>query len=109
MWLQIASHLKMSVQRAQQEITSSEFLDWVVFIDEEPNMFCKEDFYLAQIAAEIRKTIVKHPEKVSIKSFLMKFARKEKEKKKETKIEASKRMKSFFGIVSKPKTSKGKK
>jgi len=71
----------MSVQRAQLEISSTEFLDWIIYLNEEINSFHREDFYLAQIAAEIRRSWVKSPEKVGLKTFLLKFGNKSKPKK----------------------------
>ena len=89
----------MSVQRAQFEIPSSEFLEWIVYLDEEEtNGFHREDYYLANIAAEIRRSYVKDPEKVVMKSFLMKFKKREK-KPKMTKEEATKRSKMFWGAL----------
>ena len=60
----------MSVQRAQSEITSTEFLDWVVFLEQERSQrfdtIEKGDYYLAQISAEIRRRFVKHLNRVSL-------------------------------------------
>ena len=84
----------MSKQRCQQETTSTEFLDWVEYIEQDINAFHREDYFLAQIAQEIRRTIVKEPEKVKIESFLQKFERKVvKIKKKLTKKEAAEKSK----------------
>lgn len=75
------------MQRAQFEITSTEFVLWIAYLDNaEMVNVSKQDYYLANIAAEIRRSYVKHPERVSIESFLMKFKR--------------------AGQVSKPKTKK---
>jgi len=80
----------MSVQRAKFEVTSTEFVGWVAYLDNEEMVnVSKEDYYLANIAAEMRRSYVKHPERVKIESFLMKFKN--------------------VGQVSKPKTKKSKK
>ena len=42
-------------------------------MEEEELRHSKQDHYLAQIAAEIRKTKVKNPNKVTLKDFLLKF------------------------------------
>ncbi len=77
--MRIASHLKMSVQRAQYEITSSEFLDWIAYLDDEPNRPTTTHYYLAQIAARITGLFAKDPNSMKIKDFILKFAEKEKE------------------------------
>jgi hypothetical protein len=43
------------------------------YLDEEPNHFHREDYYMAQIASEIRKGNVKHPSHVKTKNFLIPF------------------------------------
>ena len=63
----------MSVQKAQFEITSTEFLDWIVYLNEEVNSFHREDFYLAQIASEIRRSWSNKPNKIKLENFLMKL------------------------------------
>jgi len=92
----------MSVQRAQFEITSTEFVDWVVYLDdEEINGFHREDYYLANIAAEVRRSYIKDPTKVRTESFLMKFKKKDEIERpvKMTREERTKRAKSFWGAV----------
>ena len=66
----------------------------------------KEDYYFAQIAAEIRRSMVKNPERVKIESFLMKFVKKVRPKKLSIK-ERTKQAKAFFGVILKnPKKRK---
>lgn len=94
----------MSVQRAQFEITSTEFVDWVAYLDEEEtNKVHREDYYFANIAAEIRRSYVKNPMKVKLESFLMKFKKsglnKSKKEPKMTKEERTKRAKTFWGAL----------
>ena len=72
-WYKLASHLHMSKQRCQNEITSSEFVDWMVYFDEDLNRFHREDYFLAQIAQEIRRVLSKKPDKIKLDSFLLKF------------------------------------
>lgn len=88
----------MSVQRCQCEISSSEFMDWIVYLDEEMNLFHREDFFLAQIATEIRRSFVKDPSKVKFKDFLIQFKKKV-EPKKLSIEERSKRSKAFWGVT----------
>ena len=75
-WFRVASHLHTSVEELAGKITLSEFQDWLQYLEWEQNYHSKQDYYLAQIAAEIRKTRVKHPQKVKIDHLLMKFKRK---------------------------------
>lgn len=42
-------------------------------MEEEVNDFHREDYYLAQIACEVRRSYVKHPGRVKLKDFLIKF------------------------------------
>lgn len=94
----------MSVQRAQFEITSSEFVEWVVFLNEEETKRTKQDFYLASIAAEIRKGNVKHPRKVKISHLFITYVKK---KVKMTMKEKAAEAKKFFGaLLASPKKKK---
>lgn len=86
----------MSIQRAQFEITSSEFVEWIVFLDEEEMKRTKQDFYLASIAAEVRKGNVKHPNKVKVSHLFITYAKK---KVKMTIKEKAADAKKFFGAL----------
>ena len=101
----------MSVQRAQFEIPSTEFLEWIAYLDADEDKFHREDYYLANIAAEIRRSYVKDPMKVRTDSFLMKFKkdRKPRKKKKLSIKERTKRAKAFWGAVLKLPSSRRKK
>jgi len=50
-------------------ITFSEFLDWLEFLNWQESRRDKTDFYLAQVAAEIRRGNVKRPNAVKTKDF----------------------------------------
>ncbi len=87
------------MQQARAEITSSEFVDWIAFFDLELNEFNRQDYFLANIAKEVCRTRAKHPEKVTIKSFLLKFGEKKVVKiKPETREQSAAKAKSFFGL-----------
>jgi hypothetical protein len=43
----------MSVQECQRKVSSSEFVEWCVVLDEEWNEHSKQDYYLAQISHAI--------------------------------------------------------
>lgn len=70
-WFLVASHLRIPLYELKARITYSEFLDWLTFIEMEDQRNRKIDFALAQIAAEIRRGRVKHPNKVKVKDFLI--------------------------------------
>ena len=72
-WYRLASHLSMPVQQVKQMTSSSDFINWMVYLEEEPNKFNALYFYLAQIAAEVRRSFIKHPDKVKTKNFIIKF------------------------------------
>lgn len=61
----------MSIQRAQFEIPSSEFVDWIIYLDEEKKKLKKIDYYLARIAAEIRLANINNDKPVNIEDFLL--------------------------------------
>lgn len=54
-------------------ITFSEFLDWVEFLGVQERRMDKIDFYLAQIAAEVRRGVVKNPKTVNVKDFYVNY------------------------------------
>lgn len=64
----------MSVRRAQREISSREFVEWVVYLDQEVNEFHRQDYFLANIAKTIKEVNATNPSAVTIDEFLLKFA-----------------------------------
>lgn len=60
------------MSEVRQQMTYTEFLDWLTFLSMEEERHTKQEFYLAQIAAEVRRGHVKHPAKVKMTDFLMK-------------------------------------
>lgn len=48
----------------------------MVYLDMEVNGFHREDAYMAQIAAEVRRSRVKNPAKVKVEHLFIKFNRK---------------------------------
>jgi len=101
-WYRIASHLGRTVQEAQETITSTEFLEWAKFLEwKDTEEFCRQDFYLAQIAAQIQRGQVKNPSSVTIQRKLLRFTFKERPKSKEVAIQRSKAYwKALTGIES---------
>lgn len=76
-WHRVASHLKVPVQELLERITFSEFLDWLQYLEWAERRDTKSDYYLAQIAAEVRRGYVKSPRQVKVKDFLLKMQRPE--------------------------------
>lgn len=72
-WLRLASHLHLSLQRTKMETSSTEFVVWMEYLRQDANVFHRMDYYLAQIAAEVRRLYVKYPKKVKLSDFLLKF------------------------------------
>jgi len=56
------------------ETTSTEFVTWQRYFEEDLKYPTKEDYYLAQIAAECRRWMSKNPDTVKVEQFLMKFS-----------------------------------
>jgi len=54
-------------------MTSTEFVEWKVFLDEQVNAFHREDYFLAAIIAEVRRSYVKYPKRVKLQHHLLKF------------------------------------
>ena len=81
----------------QERLTSSEFVEWVAYLELEMNSFHREDFYMAQLAAEIRRGYVKNPNKPKVEDFLITFGMKDVYKK--TVKEATRDSKSFWNSL----------
>ena len=78
----LASHLHLPLQETKAKTTASEYATWMVYLNMEPSFFHREDYYLAMIAAEIRRTIAKEPKKVDIADFILNFKADDKKEKK---------------------------
>lgn len=73
----------MTVTEAQATITSTEFLKWKWYLDwRDLYEFNRQDFYLAQIAAEVVRPHLKRAQSKTLKAsdFLIKFEPKKSEK-----------------------------
>ena len=71
MWMRLAAQLNASVVEAKQRVSSIEFIDWLVYFEEVDNERSSLEYYLAQIALEIRHTNTKR--RYKIKNFLLDF------------------------------------
>jgi hypothetical protein len=74
-----------------RETTSSEFLGWQEYLRAEESETKQEHYYLAQIAAEVRRGIEKKPKSVKLEQFLLKFERRKIESRPLTEEEKQKR------------------
>lgn len=66
----LAFHLRLPVQVVKATTTVREFYEWSVMLRQHQT---REDFYFAQIAAEICRTRIKDPSAVKTEHFLLKF------------------------------------
>ena len=66
----------MSLDRIKMETSASQFILWMEYLDWEINAFDKTCYYLAQIAAEIRRPNVKKGVIVKVQDFIIKFTHK---------------------------------
>ena len=84
--MKLAEKLGMSLQETKSKISSSEFTLWKVYFQEEHKRFHREDYFFAMLTAEVRRTVVKHPEKVKMQDFLLDFGADDKKKTDESKL-----------------------
>lgn len=93
----------MSLQRCQQETTSTEFVMWNQYLRRDLNVQGKTDYALAQIAAEVRRVLHKDPRQVKAEDFLIRFNTGKPDKK-----AAMEKSKSFWmALVEKPNPNNG--
>jgi hypothetical protein len=84
------------LQFVQQFTSSTEFLEWAEYLNQQETETVKrEEYYWAQIAAEVRRSWVKHKQKIKLTDFLIKFSYSKKPKiltaqEKEMKLQKSK-------------------
>lgn len=83
LWYKLASHLHMSLQECQEKTTSTQFLEWMVFLQEEEwtGNPTRQEHYLAQIACLIHnfQVGIGGGKAVPLEEFLMRFGKTTKE------------------------------
>ena len=101
----------MPLQLCQRVTTSTEFFEWLAFFDEEVNEREKTDFYLAQLACEMRRSYSSDASKYQNSDFLITFSQKkvaqDMEVSAESEVDAEKRKQqaiatsksAWFGII----------
>jgi hypothetical protein len=107
-WFQLASHLHLPLQFVQNNTTSTEFVMWMTFLEEDIRRKelwkYKQECYLARLIAETRRSWVSEPTKVREEDCFVKFKEQDENKDKQTdvisKTENSKRfwLGHLFGI-----------
>uniref|UniRef100_A0A6M3K254 Uncharacterized protein n=1 Tax=viral metagenome TaxID=1070528 RepID=A0A6M3K254_9ZZZZ len=76
----LASHLHKTINEVMADTTTNQFFDWMEYLKTDANRFKAEYVYLAQIAAEIRRTAVKDPKRVRVDDFVLTFTSKDDKK-----------------------------
>ena len=66
----------MPVQEVQAKTTSAEFVMWMAYLEQDQTDHRREDYYMAQVAAEIRRGNSKKPQKIRVDDFLLKYSKK---------------------------------
>lgn len=72
-WFRLAFHLKIPVAELQSKIGYSEFLEWQVYLETIDKDKARQEYALAQIAAEACRARLLHPGKVKTEDFLIRF------------------------------------
>lgn len=106
----------MSLDEVKQKTSASQFVLWMAYLEWEVNAFDKNCYYLAQIAAEIRRSYVRRGVAVRLKDFLIKFVVERRKPRKlvestEVHVETNKAKQFFFaltGLVGSAKKGKRK-
>lgn len=57
-------------------ITHRQYICWLVWLKNQQNIPTKDNYYQMQIACELRRTVVKNPNKINTEDFKLKFVRK---------------------------------
>ena len=58
-----------------EEHTHREYLAWLAYLEDQWNEPTLTDFYLMEIAAEVRRVLSKKPNDIRIGQFLLKFGK----------------------------------
>jgi len=99
----------MSLDEVKMKTSTSQYILWMEYLDWEINAFDKTCYYLAQIAAEVRRPNMPKGKTVKLEDFIIKFSSKKEEEKplKDVQTRANKMKQFFFGLTG--FTGKGKK
>ena len=89
----MAAYLGMSVARAQEEISPSEFLDWRAYMSMEPRGEGRVDYHFARLISECHHAGARPGERWSSADYMPKFSE---VKPKQSVAEIGHRLKMFF-------------
>lgn len=102
----------MSLDEVKAKTSSSQFILWMEYLDWDSNAFDKQNYYLAQIAAEVRRSYIAKGAKVKIEDFILDFKRKDETPRPLSEQQATDRMKKMFfaatGLTGGAKKGKGR-
>ena len=93
-WHILANKMGRTVQELQNSMTSSEFVNWMVFEEMQLDRPSPDHFYLSRIVMEIRSIFHKNPSSLKLEDFLLKFNRDPSDKKTSKEDAAAKLQKS---------------
>ena len=100
----------MSLDDVKMKTSTSQFVLWMQYLDWDINAFDKTCFYLAQIAAEVRRPNMPKGKTVKLEDFIIKFSSKKDAEKPEDEQTKANRMKQYFfgltGLIGKKKRTK---
>ena len=91
----------MSLDEVKMKTSASQFVRWMEYLDWEINAFDKTCYYLAQIAAEVRRPNMPKGKTVTLKDFIIKFTSGKAEEKplEDVQTRANKMKQFFFGLT----------
>ena len=90
----------MSLDDVKMKTSASQFVLWMQYLDWDINAFDKTCFYLAQIAAEVRRPNMPKGKTVKLDDFIIKFSsKKDAEKPEDAKTKANRMKQYFFGMT----------
>lgn len=71
--MRLAGHLGMTVQECIDKHTYREYQMWMAYFEDEWKEPTLSDYYLMQIAQEVRRVLSKNPNAVKLEDFKIKF------------------------------------
>lgn len=72
-WFDLASHLQLPVQECKTRISHREFQAWNLYLAEAWNSPNKTEYYLMQIALEVRRSNSRRPNKHKLEHMKLSF------------------------------------
>lgn len=87
--MRVYSHLRpnCTLYEFSNKMTHREFKLWLRWLDDNYNKPSLSDYYMMQIAAEVRRVLSKNPDKIKLKDFLLSFDTSDKKEKGKKKVD----------------------